>query len=99
MNVRATVVCSPDTTSASVSATVQQVNAAGGIQSATSGVVSLNAVECTGDEQIIMIPVRRPTGGYNWKAGTASVKNVVFRTWDPSGSYVSFLKARNVTVS
>lgn len=98
MYVRATVVCSPDTTSGSVSATVSQVDPSGNVQTATSGVMSLNAVECTGDEEIITIPVRRPTGGYAWRAGTAAVKNVVFRTWDPSGSYVAFLKSRTVNV-
>jgi hypothetical protein len=99
MNVKATVVCSPDTTSAFVSATVSQTNTAGGTQTATSKVVSLGAIECSGNEELITIPVRRPTGGYNWQKGTAAVKNVVFRTWDPSGSYVAFLKARTVTVS
>lgn len=99
INVRATVVCSDDTYSASVSAQVMQTNPAGGTQVASSAVISLGAFECTGNEEIITIPVRRPVGGYNWQKGTAAVRNVVFCTTDPSGTYFAFLKARTVTVS
>src|SRR3954447_11606039 len=73
LNVRATVVCSEDTTSAKVSVYVEQTNPAGGTQAAWSKVISLDAFECTGDEQIVTIPVRRPTGGYKWQRGTAAV--------------------------
>ena len=96
--VRATVVCSEDTTSALLSAQVSQTNTAGGTQTATSAVLSLDAFECTGDEEVVKIPVRRPTGGYNWQRGTAAVRNVVFKTHDPSGTYFAFLKARTVIV-
>lgn len=99
MLVRATVVCSDETTSAFVSAQVSQTNTAGGTQTATGAVLSLGAFACTGDEEIITIPVRRPTGGYNWQAGKAAVRNVVFKTHDPSGTYFAFLKARTVNVS
>lgn len=99
LNVRATVVCSDETTDAYLSAQVQQTNPAGGTQYATSKVVAIGAFECTGDEEIVTIPVRRPTGGYNWQKGTAAVRNVVFTTTDPSGTYTSFLKSRTVTVS
>ena len=96
--VRATVVCSEDTTSAGLSAYVEQTNPAGGTQHAWSAVLSLNAFECTGDEQIVTIPIRRPTGGYAWQAGTAAVRHVVLTTQDPSGTYCAFLKARTVNV-
>lgn len=98
MFVKATVVCSEDTTSAWLSANVQQTNPAGGTQYASSAVLSLGAFECTGDEELVTIPVRRPTGGYAWQRGTAAVRNVVFKTWDPSGHYFSYLKARTVNV-
>jgi hypothetical protein len=99
VNVKATVVCSDETTSAFMTAQVQQTNPAGGTQVATSAVISLGAIECTGDEEQVTIPVRRPTGGYNWRAGEAAVRNVVFTTSDPSGTYTAFLKARTVKVS
>jgi hypothetical protein len=99
INVKATVVCSDETTSAFLSAQVQQTNPAGGTQVATSGVLNLNAFECTGEEELVTIPVRRPTGGYNWRKGEAAVRNVIFTTNDPSGTYTAFLKARTVKVS
>lgn len=99
MYVRVTVVCSDETTDGFVSAQVSQTNPAGGTQTATSAVISLGAFECTGAEELVTIPVRRPTGGYDWSAGTASVRNVVFKTEDPSGKYFAFLKARTVNVS
>ncbi|MFC7493772.1 MULTISPECIES: hypothetical protein [unclassified Nocardioides] len=99
MNVRVTVVCPDETTNAFVAAQVSQTNPAGGTQTATSAVISLGAFECSGNEETITIPVRRPTGGYDWSAGQAAVRNVVFKTSDPSGHYFAFLKARTVNVS
>jgi hypothetical protein len=99
MNVKALVVCSPDTTSAFVSAQVSQTNPAGDTQTAYGAVANLNSIECTGEEQDVTIPIRIPTGGFNWRAGEAAVRHVVFKTTDPSGTYFAFLKARTVKVS
>lgn len=96
--VGATVVCSEDTTSAALSVQVQQTNPAGNTQVATGTVVSLGAFDCSGDEEHVTIPVKRPTGGFAWRAGPAAARNLVFVTQDPSGTFVSTLKGRTITV-
>lgn len=96
--VKATVVCSEDTTSAALSVTVQQTNPAGNTQQATGSVLSVGAFDCSGDEETIMIPVHRPTGGFAWRTGPAAARNLVFITQDPSGTFVSTLKGRTITV-
>ena len=96
--IRALVVCSPDTTSAKLSAQVQQVNPAGDVQTARGSVSLYNSFECTGEEENVRIPVRMPTGGYLWHKGAAAVRNVCFTTEDPSGEFTAFLKARTVYV-
>jgi len=98
VNVGVWVTCSDDTTSASLSATVTQVTA-GGTQTASGALISLGAFECTGDEELVFVPVRRPTGGFNWVAGSARVSNVVFVTDDPNpGVNIDIAKGRTVTV-
>lgn len=97
--VKATVVCSEDTTSAALQVQVQQTNPAGNTQVATGTVVGIGAFDCSGDEEQVMIPVRRPTGGFAWRTGPAAARNLVFVTNDPSGTFVSTLKGRTITVS
>jgi hypothetical protein len=98
LRIQATIVCSPDTTDSALSAQVSQTNAAGGTQTANATWVNLGGAECSGEEERVTLSVRRPTGGFNWRAGEAAVRNVVFTTRDPSGTYTAFLKARTVLV-
>jgi hypothetical protein len=95
--VRATVTCSEDTTDAYLSGTVTQVTH-GSVQSATGYVAGINAFECSGEEETVWLPVRRPTGGYKWVAGSARVSNLSFTTTDPTGSWTDTAKGRTVTV-
>jgi hypothetical protein len=96
--VNVTVACSPDTFNAVLSLQASQVNSAGGVQTATGTVASLGAFECSGEEEVVQVPVRKPIGGFNWHAGTAAIRNVAFVTQDPSGVFASFLKGRTVIV-
>jgi hypothetical protein len=96
--VRAFVVCSEDTTSAALTATVSQVSPAGTIQTASSLALGLGSVECTGEQELVKVPVRIPIGGYKWHAGAAAVDCVIFATDDPSGTYYTQLPKRTVLV-
>lgn len=84
--VKAKVTCSEDTTSARLTATLQQVTV-GGAQTQTAQVTALNAFECNGEEETIYLSMRRPTGGYKWEKGKARVVDFEFVTQDPSGTY------------
>ena len=94
---RMVVTCSEDTTSGYISGTLTQVTS-GGTQTATSAVSALNAVECTGEEERVTLPVRRPTGGFKWVKGSARASNLYFETTDPSGTYKDSIKGRTVTL-
>jgi len=96
--VRTFVVCSEDTTSAALTAQVSQVSPAGTIQTAASLVLGLGSVECTGEIERVLVPVRIPIGGYRWHAGVAAVDYVIFATDDPSGTYYTKLPKRTVLV-
>ena len=93
--VRAKVTCSEDTTSALLSARLTQVTV-GGFQSARGTVASLDAFECSGDEERVYVPVRRPTGGFKWEKGAARVSRLVFATEDPSGTFWDIIKGRTI---
>lgn len=95
--VRVRVECSPDTTDAYLSGDLTQVTA-GGTQSNTGTVASMSAFECTGEEERVLLPVRRPTGGFNWRVGDARVSNVCFTTTDPTGTYSDQLSGRTISV-
>ncbi|WP_341229770.1 hypothetical protein [Nocardioides salarius] len=89
------VTCSEDTTSAELVATLTQVTS-GGTQTATASVTSLSAFECSGEEELFLMPVRRPTGGFKWVKGKARVTDFHFTTADPSGVYTDTAKGRTV---
>jgi hypothetical protein len=93
--VRAKVVCTEDTTSAILSARLTQVTV-GGFQSARGTVASLGAFECAGNEEVVYVPVRRPTGGFKWEKGTARVSRLVFATEDPTGDFWDIIKGRTI---
>lgn len=96
--VNATVSCSEDTTSAALSVTVSQVTS-GGLQIATGTVASLGAFECSGEEEVVQVPVRRPTGGFAWVKGSARASNLVFITDDPNpGINIDVAKGRTINV-
>ena len=57
---------------------------------------SLNAFECSGEEEVIYVPVRRPTGGYKWVKGAARASDFVFITQDPSGTFQDVAKGRTI---
>jgi hypothetical protein len=95
--VKTTVTCSEDTTDAALQVSVTQTTP-GGTQTGTGTVVSLGAFECSGDEEIVMVPVRRPTGGFAWQAGAARASNLTFVTQDPSGVFTSTLSGRTINV-
>lgn len=89
------VTCSEDTTSAQLTATLTQVTH-GSVQSNTGQVTSINAFECTGEEELVYVPVRRPTGGFAWVKGAARASNVSFITQDPSGTFTDTAKGRTI---
>jgi hypothetical protein len=95
--VRVRVECSPDTTDATLTGTLTQVTN-GGTQSNTGTVVGVSSFECTGAEERVLLPVRRPTGGFNWRHGDARVSDVCFTTTDPTGTYSDQLSGRTITV-
>lgn len=96
--VKATVTCSEDTTSAALSVTVSQVTS-GGLQVATGTVASLGAFECSGEEEVVMVPVRRPTGGFAWVKGSARASFLTFITDDPNpGINIDVAKGRTINV-
>lgn len=95
--VKTTVTCSEDTVDARLTATLTQVTS-GGTQVATGQVTSLGAFECSGEEEIVWLPVRRPTGGFKWVAGSARVSNFEFVTTDPSGTFTDTAKGRTIMV-
>lgn len=95
--VRVRVECSPDTTDATLTGELTQVTA-GGTQSNTGTVVGVSSFECTGSEERVLLPVRRPTGGFDWRRGAARVSNVCFTTTDPTGTYSDRLSGRTITV-
>ncbi|ANH36779.1 hypothetical protein I601_0326 [Nocardioides dokdonensis FR1436] len=95
--VKAKVTCSEDTTSGELQATLTQVTR-GGTQTSTGYIYAYSAFECTGDEEKVYIPVRRPTGGFKWVKGQARVTNVTFTSYDPSGSFTDTAKGRTVTL-
>jgi hypothetical protein len=96
--VKITVECSDDTDSAALSVRLTQVTPAGTVQQATGAQTNIGGFECTGDPESVTVAVRRPTGGYNWQAGTAVADHAVFVTHDPSGTYFSSASRRTVTV-
>lgn len=93
--IKTKVTCSEDTTSALLSATLTQVTH-GSVQTNTGTVASLNAFECSGDEEVIYVPVRRPTGGFAWVKGAARASNFQFVTQDPSGTFTDVAKGRTI---
>lgn len=96
--VRVRVTCSQDTTSAFLSGELTQVTN-GGTQTNNGFVAGVNSFECNGSEERVLLPIRIPTGGYNWRAGAARVSNVCFTTEDPSGSYSDTLSGRTIIVN
>ena len=97
--VKVRVVCSPDTTDAILSGYADQTNPAGDTQEGYGAVIGISSFECTGEEENVILPIRRPTGGFNWRAGEAAVHDVCFFTSDPSGEFSSTLKGRTVSVT
>ncbi|MGZ6794749.1 MAG: hypothetical protein ACXVEU_03760 [Nocardioidaceae bacterium] len=95
--VGARVVCSPDTTSADLSVTLTEVTH-GNVQSNTGEVANLNSFECSGNTETVLIPVRRPSGGFNWVRGKARASDLYFTTDDPSGTFTDHASGRTVTV-
>ena len=93
--VKTKVICSEDTTSAALSVTLTQVTH-GSVQTNTGLVAALNAFECSGEEEVIYVPVRRPTGGYKWVMGAARASNFQFVTQDPSGTFTDTAKGRTI---
>ena len=93
--IKTKVTCSEDTTSAQLTATLTQVTH-GSVQSNTGQVTSLNAFECSGEEEVIYVPVRRPTGGFAWVKGAARASNFTFTTADPSGTFTDTAKGRTI---
>lgn len=89
------VTCSPDTTSAEADLYLTQVTH-GTVQTQEAAVSFYNSVECSGNEEWVWIPVRRPTGGYKWVKGAARVSDVNIVTEDPSGDFYSHLDGRTV---
>jgi len=90
------VTCSPDTTFAAADLDLTQVTH-GTVQTTYDASVTLsNSVECSGDEEVVFIPVRRPTGGFKWVKGAARVSDVNFYTSDPSGDFSDHLSGRTV---
>ena len=83
--VKVKVICTEDTVSAEASASLSQVTH-GSLQSNTGTVSADNAFECSGDEEVVYIPVRRPTNGFKWVKGAARVNYVTFETWGPDGA-------------
>jgi len=96
--VRAFVVCSEDTFSAALTTQVSQVAPDGTVQVGTSAVLGLGSVECTGDVEKVLVPVRKPIGGYNWRAGAAAVTGLQFITQDPTGVYSTVLPKRAINI-
>ena len=80
------VTCSPDVTDARLEGTLAQVTA-GNAQVNTGVVAAYNAFECRGRGEWVWLPVRRPTGGFNWVKGRARVFDVVFATEDPANGW------------
>jgi len=74
--------CSPDTTYAEADLTLTQVTH-GTVQTQDAMVTLTNALECSGNEEVVFIPVRRKTGGFAWVKGAARVSDVNFNTEDP----------------
>lgn len=95
--VRVRVECSPDTTDATLSGTLTQVTA-GGTQTNSGTIVGVSSFECTGGEERVLLPVRRPVGGFAWRHGTARVSDVCFTTTDPTGTYEDRLSGRTILV-
>lgn len=95
--VRVWVTCSPDTTSATLTGTLTQVTS-GGTQTNTGTRIGIDTFECNGEEERVRLAVRRPTGGFLWRAGAARVSDVCFTTEDPSGTYEDRLSGRTITV-
>jgi hypothetical protein len=93
--VRAKVTCSEDTTDALLKARLAQVTV-GGFQSAWGLVASIGAFECSGDEETVYVPVRRPTGGFKWEKGRARVSDLVFATRDPSDEFWDHASGRTI---
>ena len=87
--------CSEDTVSGSISGYLTQVTH-GSVQTAYASIDAMNAVECTGEEEWVNLPVRRPTGGYKWVTGAARAYNVTFTSTDPSGTFSDTAKGRTV---
>ena len=95
--VRIKVVCSEDVTSAILAADLTQV-VAGAVQRSTGVVASIDAFECSGEEEIVYVPVRRPTDGFKWVKGTARVNEVRFDTWSPTAYDENELAGRTITL-
>ncbi len=93
--VKAKVTCSEDTTSARLTATLQQVTV-GGAQQQTAQITGVNAFECSGEEETVYLSMRRPTGGFKWEKGKARVVDFVFETADPSGNYRDVHRGRTI---
>jgi hypothetical protein len=95
--VRAKVTCSEDVTDAYLQATLYQVTV-GNAQVATGSVESIGAFECSGREEVVYVPVRRPVGGFKWEEGRARVQCLIFETWDPGNGY-DYDKAKGRTIN
>jgi hypothetical protein len=89
--------CGPDTDSAVLSATLTEVTH-GSVQTATGTVANIGSFECSGLTETVIVPIRRPYGGYNWDAGAARVSHVTFVTHDLTGFSFSALGGRTVIV-
>lgn len=95
--VRVRVECSEDTTSATLSGALTQVTS-GGTQTNYGAVSGLNSFECTGEEERVLLPIRRPPGGFDWRSGDARVSDVCFTTEDSSGTFEDRLSGRTIWV-
>jgi hypothetical protein len=70
----------------------------GGTQYAWGAVAYIGAFECSGVEETVYVPVRRPTGGFKWEEGRARVSCLVFATADPSGKFYDEAKGRTINL-
>lgn len=87
--VRVRVVCSPDTNSMTLYGHVEQVRASGTVQEADAELDAEGAFECNGEEEVVLLPFRRPPGGFSWRTGALAVQDITFETEDVSGDEFS----------
>lgn len=84
--IKVKVTCSPDVTDAVLKGTLLQVTH-GNAQENTGVLAAFNAFECSGNEEWVFLPIRRPTGGFKWVTGAARVFDLDFATEDPGNGW------------